>query len=266
MPLRCSQGPQYPSPQPKRIEQRSARMLRGIHKASSQLARQSIMAGVMGVLVISFAIWGIGDIFRGFGAQFGRQGRRHRNLHRAVPPVLQRPAAAARPPARPRDHAGSGARARPRPADRRPVDRRDRARRAGAATGGSASSDAEIAQRITNDPNFRGANGQFDRDRFEQLIRNAGFTEARYVAEQRRVLLRRQIAQTISGDLHVPTDHAGGGQPVPEREAQHRLCGARTSAGRRHPAADAGSAEQIFRRAQGHCSARRNTARSRCCR
>ena len=25
------------------------------------------MAGVMGVLVISFAIWGIGDIFRGFG-------------------------------------------------------------------------------------------------------------------------------------------------------------------------------------------------------
>ncbi|HEY5218064.1 MAG TPA: peptidyl-prolyl cis-trans isomerase, partial [Pseudolabrys sp.] len=64
--------------------------------------------------------------------------------------------------------------------------------------------DAAIAQRITSDPNFRGANGQFDRARFEQLIRQAGFTETRFVDEQRRVTLRRQIAQSISGGLRVP--------------------------------------------------------------
>ena len=47
-------------------------------------------------------------------------------------------------------------------------------------------SDAEVAKQITTDPAFQGLNGQFDRARFEQVIRNAGFTEARFVAEQRR--------------------------------------------------------------------------------
>ncbi len=58
--------------------------------------------------------------------------------------------------------------------------------------------------RITNDPNFRGLNGQFDHSRFEQIIRQAGFTESRFVEEQRRVILRRQIAQSISGEFRVP--------------------------------------------------------------
>src|SRR5262249_3932238 len=42
-------------------------MLRGLHKASSTWLGKALMAGVMGFLVVSFAIWGIGDIFRGFG-------------------------------------------------------------------------------------------------------------------------------------------------------------------------------------------------------
>jgi SurA-like N-terminal domain len=45
---------------------KNARMLRGIHKASSTWLGKAIMAAVMGFLVISFAIWGIGDMFRGF--------------------------------------------------------------------------------------------------------------------------------------------------------------------------------------------------------
>src|SRR5438045_4237774 len=42
-------------------------MLRGIRKASSNWLGKTIMAVVMGVLIISFGIWGIADIFRGFG-------------------------------------------------------------------------------------------------------------------------------------------------------------------------------------------------------
>src|ERR1700748_1103331 len=42
-------------------------MLRGMRKASSGWLGKIIMAGVMGVLIISFGIWGIADIFRGFG-------------------------------------------------------------------------------------------------------------------------------------------------------------------------------------------------------
>ncbi|MGB9173656.1 MAG: SurA N-terminal domain-containing protein, partial [Bradyrhizobium sp.] len=42
-------------------------MLRGIRKASSNWLGKIIMATVMGILIVSFAIWGIADIFRGFG-------------------------------------------------------------------------------------------------------------------------------------------------------------------------------------------------------
>src|SRR5512139_4179227 len=42
-------------------------MLRGIHKATSNWLGKAVLTAVMGLLVISFAIWGIGDIFRGFG-------------------------------------------------------------------------------------------------------------------------------------------------------------------------------------------------------
>src|ERR1700753_2761964 len=51
-------------------------MLRGMRKASSNWLGKTIMAVVMGFLIISFGIWGIADIFRGFGqstlAKIGR--------------------------------------------------------------------------------------------------------------------------------------------------------------------------------------------------
>src|ERR1700756_582860 len=42
-------------------------MLRGLRKASSNWLGKIVMAAVGGFLIISFGIWGIGDIFRGFG-------------------------------------------------------------------------------------------------------------------------------------------------------------------------------------------------------
>ncbi len=62
----------------------------------------------------------------------------------------------------------------------------------------------EIVQRITDDPTFRGPTGKFDRGRFEQLLRSVGYTEQRFVAEQRRLMLRRQIVDSLTGDLPVP--------------------------------------------------------------
>src|SRR5213594_886661 len=51
-------------------------MLRGMRKASSNWLGKIIMAVVMGVLIISFGVWGIADIFKGFGqstvAKIGR--------------------------------------------------------------------------------------------------------------------------------------------------------------------------------------------------
>src|SRR5258707_9146835 len=42
-------------------------MLRGMRKASSNWLGKIVMAVVMGVLIVSFGVWGIADIFRGFG-------------------------------------------------------------------------------------------------------------------------------------------------------------------------------------------------------
>jgi len=178
-------------------------MLRGIHKASSTWIGRAVMGVIMGGLVVSFAIWGIGDIFRGFGAnsvakiggteisipqfqqyytdklqQFGRQAGRVITPDQARATGLDRQVLGQL-------------------VAETTLDEQARKQRLGL-------SDADIAQRITSDPAFFGPNGQFDRLRFEQVIRNAGFSETRFVEEQRRVLLRRQIAQTISGELKVP--------------------------------------------------------------
>jgi peptidyl-prolyl cis-trans isomerase D len=178
-------------------------MLRGIHKASSTWLGKAIMAAVMGVLVISFAIWGIGDIFRGFGQnsvaeiggteisieqfrqyytdrlqQFGRQ------MGRAITPDQARAL-------------GLDRQILGQLVAETTLDEQARKLHLGL-------SNADIAKRITSDPAFLGTTGQFDRARFEQIIRQAGYTEARFVDEQKRVLLRQQIAQSVSGELHVP--------------------------------------------------------------
>src|SRR3981189_2441295 len=69
---------------------------------------------------------------------------------------------------------------------------------------GLGQSDAETVRMIYNDPNFKGVGGAFDPQRFQATIRQFGFTEQRYVADQRRVSLRRQIAGTISAGLQPP--------------------------------------------------------------
>ncbi len=64
--------------------------------------------------------------------------------------------------------------------------------------------DAEIVDRITGDKTFQGPNGKFDRFRFEQALRQVGYSEQRFINEQRQVLLRRQIMDSLAGGLAVP--------------------------------------------------------------
>jgi len=174
-----------------------------MRKASSNWLGKTIMAVVMGVLIISFGIWGIADIFRGFGQstlatighteistnefrqlytdrlqQLGRQFGRPLTMDQARAfgldrQVLQQTIAEAT------------------------LD--EEARRLGLGQ-----SDAETMRTILGDPNFKGAGGAFDPARFQAVIRQIGFTEQRYVAEQRRVSLRRQIAGSVSAGLEPP--------------------------------------------------------------
>jgi peptidyl-prolyl cis-trans isomerase D len=178
-------------------------MLRGLRKASSNWLGKAVLAVVVGFLIISFAIWGIGDIFRGFGrSTVAKIGRTEIGIEQFRMLYNDRLQQFARQLGRPI----SGDQARAMGLDRLVIGQLvaeilldERARQLGLAL-----SDADVSRHITSDPTFRGPNGQFDRFRFEQIIRNAGYTEARYVAEQRRRLLRLELVGTIAQGLNAP--------------------------------------------------------------
>src|ERR1700727_1798159 len=178
-------------------------MLRGMRKASSNWLGKTIMAVVVGVVIISFGVWGIADIFRGFGQstlakvghieisteqfrqlytdklqQIGRQFGRPLTMEQARAfgidrQVLQQTVAEAT------------------------LDEEGRRL-------GLGQSDAETMRTIVGDPNFRGADGKFDANRFQAALRQFGFSEQRYIADQRKVSLRRQIAGTIPAGVEPP--------------------------------------------------------------
>jgi peptidyl-prolyl cis-trans isomerase D len=171
-------------------------MLRGLRKASSNWLGKVVMASVVGFLVISFAIWGIGDIFRGFGRSTAAKiGRTEITIEQFRVQYNDRLQQYARQLGRPL----SINQARALGLDRLVIDQiiadivlDERARALGLNL-----DDAAVARVITADPVFQGTDGKFDRFRFEQIIRNAGFTEPRFIAEQRSRLIRRQLGGTI---------------------------------------------------------------------
>lgn len=160
------------------------------------------MGVVMTLLAGSFAIWGINDIFRGFGqntlAKIGGTEITPDQFRQAYNDRLQQlQQQLGHPlPAEQASALGLDRQVLSELVVKAGLDERARQMRLGV-------SDAEIARRITADPTFQ-ANGQFDRNRFEEILRNAGYTEERFVAEQRQTMLRRQITDAIAGDITVP--------------------------------------------------------------
>jgi peptidyl-prolyl cis-trans isomerase D len=178
-------------------------MLRGLRNASSNWLGKSIMAVVMGVLIISFGVWGIADIFRGFGqSTLAKIGRTEISTEQFRQLYTERLQQIGRQFGRPltMDQARAFG------LDRQVLQQTiaeaaldEQARRMGLGQ-----SDAETMRMIFSDPNFKGVAGAFDPQRFQAMIRQFGFSEQRYVADQRRVSLRRQIAGTISAGLEPP--------------------------------------------------------------
>jgi len=65
-------------------------------------------------------------------------------------------------------------------------------------------SDETVARVITEDPAFHDSFGKFNRIYFEQILRSNGLTEAGYVARQRQIQLRRQIAGALALSVGAP--------------------------------------------------------------
>src|ERR1700751_3631645 len=175
-------------------------MLRGLRKASSNWLGKTIMTVAMGALIVSFGVWGIADIFRGFGqSTLATVGSTEISVNEFRQLYTDRLQQLGRQFGRPLTQE----QARAFGFDRQLLEQTlaeaaldEEARRLGLGQ-----SDAETMRVIFSDPNFKGTNGQFDPQRFQYMIRQFGFTEARYIADQRRVSLRRQIAGPLSAGL-----------------------------------------------------------------
>jgi peptidyl-prolyl cis-trans isomerase D len=178
-------------------------MLRGMRKASSNWLGKIIMATVMGVLIISFGVWGIADIFRGFGqstlATVGRSEISTEQFRQIYTDRLQQLGRQFRRPMSSEQARalGFGRQVLQQTLAETTLD--EEARRLGLGL-----SDQTVLKSIMDDPTFKGVNDQFDPQRFQGIVRQLGYSEQRYLAEQRRVALRRQIAGSIAGGVETP--------------------------------------------------------------
>ncbi len=178
-------------------------MLRGMRKASSNWLGKAIMAVVMGVLIVSFGIWGIADIFRGFGqSTLAKVGHSEISLNQFRQLYTDRLQQIGRQVGRPL----TMEQARAFGLDRQVLQQTiaEAALDEDARRLGLGQSDDETMRLVFSDPNFQGVNGKFDPQRFQAMIRQFGFSEQRYIADQRRVSLRRQIAGSIAAGLDPP--------------------------------------------------------------
>ena len=161
------------------------------------------MGVVLGLIAVSFAIWGIGDIFKGFGrSSLARIGGTEISIEQFRQLYSERLQQLGRQLNRPitLDQArqmGLDQQLVGQLIGEATIDERVKALRLGI-------TDAEMARRITTNPDLLGPTGQFDRQRFEMMLRNNQITERRFIDEQRRLILRRQLAGTVLNGTQLP--------------------------------------------------------------
>src|SRR4051794_3001414 len=195
-------------------------MLNGLRKAGNSPVGKIIASLLFCVLIGSFAIWGIGDIFRTAAptvvAQIGSTQISVEQFRTAYNRELQRLGRQYRTNL-------TADQARSLGIDQSVLSRLvteavldERARAIGLNV-----SDQLVVRSAMDDPAFQGPSGQFDHTRFEQLLRDNGFSEGMYVHDQRAAMARIELVEGLTGALPVP---------LAAREALHRYSNERRSA------------------------------------
>ena len=157
--------------------------------------------GLFGVIILSFAVWGVGDVVRGgfFGdtvAEVGGLKIEGQTLDRAFRRELNR--------LRPLNI--DAAQARQMGILDRVLQNLIAQATYDAETGdlGMTMTDEAILRTIHDNRAFKNRQGQFDRFQFEQVLRSNGLTEEGYVQQLRRGLARDQVLNSISEGAVAP--------------------------------------------------------------
>lgn len=151
---------------------------------------------LVGLLVISFAVWGVADVFTGYGAQtlirVGDTKLTSQDYMRAQQEVLRAMSSQA-------GRSLSLQEARALGLDMRVLERLV----GGAAVDAHAShlglgvSDSALLEQIMKDPSFKDGTGNFSPGLFAQALRNIGMNEQGYLYSMRETNLRRQLLTTV---------------------------------------------------------------------
>ncbi len=178
-------------------------MLDAIRRHSKGPVGKIIMTIAMSTLILSFGIWGIGDILRGrvdtAVAHVGRVAisadEYQRSLQRQVDTL--------------RESLGPDfdmAKARALGIDRRVLDSiiRTTALDLGAEDLDLTVPDDTLAKEIRDIPAFRGPLGNFDRQQFNEVLRQSGYTEEQFAAAMRRDGARNQLVQAVASGVLAP--------------------------------------------------------------
>lgn len=159
---------------------------------------------LLGLLIIAFAVWGVADVFRGYGrGTLARLGSteisvdEYRQAYQDEIAALSRRLGGRRLTTEQAKMLGVEQRTLSRLISVAAIEMHARELRL-------ALSDAAIADLIRQDPAFRDLTGKFSQDTFRAVLRQNGYSEARYVAERRKDEVRDQLTDTLLAGLTPP--------------------------------------------------------------
>jgi len=174
-----------------------------------------LLAVLMGLLIVSFGIWGIADVFRGYGqGALAKVGRTEINanefnfeLQREVQREMQLAARYGQRLSAEQARLFGGQQVLSRLISQAAIDQHAQELKLGL-------SDTAIAEMIRSDPNFQNTDGSFNKAAFDGLLRQVGVNEGGFIARQRAESIRHQLTDTMI---------TGVAPPEPMIEAMNRF-------------------------------------------
>ena len=178
-------------------------MLDGFRKIGNSIVGRLLSIIMFGMLIFSFGIWGIGDMIRNFNAnalaKIGTQEIGILEFKSAYQNEIQSISQRIRRNLSSQEALAFGL-------DRRVLDRmiNEKILDQFITDWKLEFGQDAIAKAILTDPNFTGADGKFNRALFDEALRQSGYTEDGFLAGQRVVYLRGQIAEAMAGSMSAP--------------------------------------------------------------
>ena len=178
-------------------------MLESMRNATQGFVGKAIMTVVMGLIIVSFVIWGVGDMLRGFTAStvatVGGAKISSQEYHDAYQRTLQQYQRQLRQPF-------TNEQARAIGLDRQVLQRlvSEAALDVEARKLGLNISENALRTMITSNPSFQDKSGAFDPQRFASLLRDNDLSERSYVFDLHKGALRQFIFAALTTGLAAP--------------------------------------------------------------